>query len=185
MGKKVAHVIKAVFAPKPISTIEPLAYADQFLQDAEKRFTPKKGMAPKIVAAPPVAAAVSIPPAQPDHKNDPEPKHEPRGVSAASAGHEGAEGSEVCEAADEIKEEGVEISLVPGSHAGEGGRAAKGATSAAGEGREEEKAQDNEVDEDSVSADVSEGSHYSPHKSGLAKAAAAAAQDEADLKYDV
>jgi len=37
-GKKVAHVIKVGFAPKPISTIQPEEYAAQFLEANEKRF---------------------------------------------------------------------------------------------------------------------------------------------------
>ena len=37
-GKKCAHVIKWLFAPKPISTIEPAAYADQFLNANDRRF---------------------------------------------------------------------------------------------------------------------------------------------------
>ena len=37
-GKKCAHVIKLLFAPKPISTIEPAAYADQFLNANDRRF---------------------------------------------------------------------------------------------------------------------------------------------------
>jgi hypothetical protein len=37
-GKKCAHIIKVLFAPKPISTIEPGAYADQFLNANDARF---------------------------------------------------------------------------------------------------------------------------------------------------
>eukprot|EP01062_Namystynia_karyoxenos_P017748 TRINITY_DN16567_c0_g1_i1.p1 TRINITY_DN16567_c0_g1~~TRINITY_DN16567_c0_g1_i1.p1 ORF type:complete len:381 (+),score=97.92 TRINITY_DN16567_c0_g1_i1:66-1208(+) len=37
MGKKVAHLIKCCFAPKPISTIEPVAYGEQFLTFIEQR----------------------------------------------------------------------------------------------------------------------------------------------------
>ena len=37
-GKRVAHVIKCIFAPKPISTVRPVAYADQFQKFFEKKF---------------------------------------------------------------------------------------------------------------------------------------------------
>lgn len=37
-GKKVAHVIKYLFAPKPISTISPGPYAEQFIAANEHRF---------------------------------------------------------------------------------------------------------------------------------------------------
>jgi len=38
-GKKVAHCIKCTFAPKPISTIHPTQYADQFLDFFADKFT--------------------------------------------------------------------------------------------------------------------------------------------------
>mmetsp|Transcript_41964 Transcript_41964/g.132290 ORF Transcript_41964/g.132290 Transcript_41964/m.132290 type:complete len:412 (-) Transcript_41964:460-1695(-) len=41
-GKKVAHVIKYLFAPKPISTIKPDLYADQFIEANDRRFQPVK-----------------------------------------------------------------------------------------------------------------------------------------------
>lgn len=37
-GKKVAHVIKVMFAPRPISTVNPKAYAKQFLEHFEFKF---------------------------------------------------------------------------------------------------------------------------------------------------
>ena len=37
-GKKVAHVIKVLFAPRPISTLNPKAYAKQFLEHFEFKF---------------------------------------------------------------------------------------------------------------------------------------------------
>lgn len=37
-GKKVAHVIKECFAPHPISTVAPNAYAKQFLDFFAKKF---------------------------------------------------------------------------------------------------------------------------------------------------
>ena len=37
-GKKVAHVIKLLFAPKPISTVSPTPYADQFWAAQKGRF---------------------------------------------------------------------------------------------------------------------------------------------------
>ena len=36
--KQAAHVIKAVFAPKPISTIAPKEYAEQFIAANNSRF---------------------------------------------------------------------------------------------------------------------------------------------------
>mmetsp|Transcript_11734 Transcript_11734/g.28438 ORF Transcript_11734/g.28438 Transcript_11734/m.28438 type:complete len:388 (+) Transcript_11734:130-1293(+) len=71
-GKKVAHVIKVGFAPKPISTIQPDDYAKQFLEANQKRFValPKKVYpefkvdqsfvfkSPKQVQAAPSAAAM-------------------------------------------------------------------------------------------------------------------------------
>lgn len=38
MGKKVAHVIKVLFAPKPISTVEPTAYGEQFKTHFQRAF---------------------------------------------------------------------------------------------------------------------------------------------------
>lgn len=38
MGKRVAHVIKCMFAPKPISTVHPVVYAEQFENFFEKKF---------------------------------------------------------------------------------------------------------------------------------------------------
>eukprot|EP00729_Bicosta_minor_P010177 gene10177-13874_t len=38
-GKRVAHCIKCTFAPKPISTIHPSPYADQFLDFFTEKFT--------------------------------------------------------------------------------------------------------------------------------------------------
>ena len=37
-GKRVAHVIKCMFAPKPISTVHPVVYAEQFENFFEKKF---------------------------------------------------------------------------------------------------------------------------------------------------
>jgi hypothetical protein len=51
-GKKVAHVIKELFAPHPISTIEPHAYRRQFKEANNRRFRAgpaKRG--PRLIAA--------------------------------------------------------------------------------------------------------------------------------------
>ena len=51
-GKKVAHVIKELFAPHPISTIEPRAYRNQFKEANNRRFRAgpaKRG--PRLIAA--------------------------------------------------------------------------------------------------------------------------------------
>jgi len=38
-GKRVAHIIKCIFAPKPISTVHPVIYAEQFEKFFEKKFS--------------------------------------------------------------------------------------------------------------------------------------------------
>ena len=60
-GKKVAHVIKAVFAPHPISTVPPAAYGKQFLKHFEKSFvgdaTPLPSSMPTPTEPPPAPAS--------------------------------------------------------------------------------------------------------------------------------
>eukprot|EP01065_Artemidia_motanka_P046260 TRINITY_DN6964_c3_g1_i1.p1 TRINITY_DN6964_c3_g1~~TRINITY_DN6964_c3_g1_i1.p1 ORF type:complete len:459 (+),score=64.30 TRINITY_DN6964_c3_g1_i1:86-1462(+) len=47
--KKLAHVVKLLFAPKPISTVEPHAYANQFLRSFERRFLADADEVPRRV----------------------------------------------------------------------------------------------------------------------------------------
>jgi len=67
-GKKVAHVIKCLFAPKPISTVEPGLYGDQFLGLVEERLKkdgqPWRFQEETEPLAPDGAAAPAPPPQQ-------------------------------------------------------------------------------------------------------------------------
>ena len=57
-GKKVAHVIKFLFAPKPISTVRPKPYADQFWAAQQRRFHALAGAAPAVGKQRPGSEAV-------------------------------------------------------------------------------------------------------------------------------
>mgnify|MGYP000916853167 CR=1 FL=1 len=58
-GKKVAHVIKFLFAPKPISTVRPKPYADQFWAAQQRRFHALASAAPAGGNPPPPPLVLS------------------------------------------------------------------------------------------------------------------------------
>eukprot|EP01062_Namystynia_karyoxenos_P011912 TRINITY_DN14279_c0_g2_i1.p1 TRINITY_DN14279_c0_g2~~TRINITY_DN14279_c0_g2_i1.p1 ORF type:complete len:773 (+),score=262.06 TRINITY_DN14279_c0_g2_i1:85-2403(+) len=66
-GKKAAHVIKAVCAPKPISTVEPTRYGEQFLDFVRRRVL-ADGDVPTGGAQPPPGNGAIPPPALPPGK---------------------------------------------------------------------------------------------------------------------
>eukprot|EP00756_Hemistasia_phaeocysticola_P003457 Hpha_TRINITY_DN12253_c0_g1::TRINITY_DN12253_c0_g1_i2::g.16931::m.16931 len=51
-GKKTAHVIKTVFAPKPISTVNPTIYADQFMTLVHQRLRANGKPLPLLIGVP-------------------------------------------------------------------------------------------------------------------------------------
>ena len=179
-GKKVAHVIKAAFAPKPISTVEPEAYARQFLEDAEKRFIARLKTQGKESDAGREVGGTSLSPVTPAGvaieiavEGDVGNEAGKQGVQDNKAGARTEEGvGKSGNNMEAAKAEGVVISLVPGSHAG----AHEGDEIEGGEGgKDDDKRKANRDDMgqaevgaeergDHESADVSEGSQYSPVK---------------------
>ena len=125
-GKKVAHVIKAAFAPKPISTVEPEAYARQFLEDAEKRFIARLKTQGKESDAGREVGGTSLSPVTPAGvaieiavEGDVGNEAGKQGVQDNKAGARTEEGvGKSGNNMEAAKAEGVVISLVPGSHAG-------------------------------------------------------------------
>eukprot|EP01062_Namystynia_karyoxenos_P069591 TRINITY_DN65050_c0_g1_i1.p1 TRINITY_DN65050_c0_g1~~TRINITY_DN65050_c0_g1_i1.p1 ORF type:complete len:516 (+),score=119.28 TRINITY_DN65050_c0_g1_i1:110-1657(+) len=86
--KKVAHVVKLLFAPKPISTVEPGRYASQFCESFERRFLGDAADVPLPAAAeeraPAPAPAASAPPSTSPTTAGPEPAPAPPGAGGGA-----------------------------------------------------------------------------------------------------
>jgi hypothetical protein len=188
----VAHVIKAAFAPKPISTVEPVAYARQFFEDAEKRFIARLETQREASDASSEVGGTSVSPVAPAgvavqvvEEGDVGNEARKQGVEDDEAGAMNEDGESTRgKDAEAAMAEGVEISLVPGSqakaHGGgetEGGEGDKDdderEANRGGKGQAEVGAEEREGYE---SADVSEGSQYSPVKQVIAGKGKAATQ---------